>query len=92
MVNRKKDFTDVLVNRDNGVIITIGNENSDEIMRDCSLITADYRINGKLVGKLGVIGPTRMKYDEVTSVIKFMTDNLSSAFQITTEGELEEDE
>ncbi|MBQ6948657.1 MAG: heat-inducible transcription repressor HrcA [Firmicutes bacterium] len=92
MVNRKKDFTDVLVNRDNGVIITIGNENSDEIMRDCSLITADYRINGKLVGKLGVIGPTRMKYDEVTSVIKFMTDNLSSAFQITTEGEVDEDE
>ena len=91
MVNRKKDFTDVLVNRDNGVIITIGDENGSEIMRDCSLITADYRINGRLVGKLGVIGPTRMKYGEVTSFIKYMTDNLSSAFQIT-EGELKDDE
>jgi len=83
MVNQKKHFTDVLVNRENGVIITIGDENSDEIMRDCSLVTADYRINGKLVGKLGVIGPTRMKYDEVTSVIKYMTENLSSAFRLT---------
>lgn len=91
MVNRKKDFMDVLINRDNGMIITIGDENTDEIMRDCSLITADYRINGKLVGKLGVIGPTRMKYDEVTSVIRYMTDNLSCTFQIA-KGEHEDDE
>lgn len=83
MVNQKKHFTEVLVNRDNGVIITIGDENADEIMRDCSLITADYKINGKLVGKLGVIGPTRMQYDQVTSVIKYMTDNLSKTFRLT---------
>jgi heat-inducible transcriptional repressor len=87
MINQKKYFTDVLVNRDSGVIITIGDENAEEIMQDCSLITATYRINGKLVGKLGVIGPTRMKYDEVTSVIEFMTDNLSNAFQLTEGGE-----
>lgn len=83
MVNQKKHFTDVLVNRENGIIVTIGDENSDEIMRDCSLVTADYRINGKLVGKLGVIGPTRMKYDEVTSMVKYMTENLSKAFRLT---------
>jgi len=83
MVNRKKEMKNVLVNRDSGVIITIGAENSDELMQDCSLITATYRINGKLVGKLGVIGPTRMKYDEVTSVIEYMTENLSKTFEIT---------
>ena len=86
MVNKKKHFTDVLINRDSGVIITIGDENNEEIMRDCSLITATYRINGKLVGKLGVIGPTRMKYDKITSVIEFMTENLSTGFALT-EGE-----
>ena len=31
-------------------------------MHDCSLITATYHVDGKLVGKIGVIGPTRMKY------------------------------
>ena len=67
-------------------IITIGEENDDEVMKDCSLITATYRINGKLVGKLGVIGPTRMKYDEVTSVIEYLTDNITKAFELT-EGE-----
>jgi heat-inducible transcriptional repressor len=82
MVNQKGSFKDVLVNRDEGVIITIGAENKEDLMQDCSLITATYRINGKLVGKLGVIGPTRMKYDKVTSVIDYITDNLSRSFTL----------
>ncbi len=82
MLKRKKDFTDILINRDSGVIITIGEENTDEIMQDCSLITATYHINGKMVGKLGVIGPTRMKYDQVTSVIEYITDNLNKSFKL----------
>lgn len=90
MMNQKQHLTDVLINRDNGIIITIGDENSDNSMRDCSLITATYRIDGKLVGKLGVIGPTRMKYGEVTSVIEYMTDNISKAFGI--EGEVEDEQ
>jgi heat-inducible transcriptional repressor len=89
MVHRKRNFTDVLINRENGLIITIGGENADDYMKDCSLITADYRINGKFVGKLGVIGPTRMKYGEITSVIKYMTDNISETFK--TKGDNEDD-
>ena len=65
------------------MIITIGTENKDEDMNDVSLITATYRVDGKLVGKLGVIGPTRMRYDNVTSVIDFITDNLSKTFKLT---------
>jgi heat-inducible transcriptional repressor len=83
MINKKKNFTDVLINRDDGVIITIGNENKYEMMNDCSLITATYHINGKQVGKLCVIGPTRMDYAKVTSVIEYMTDNISKAFKFT---------
>ncbi|QOX62956.1 heat-inducible transcription repressor HrcA [Anoxybacterium hadale] len=83
MIHQKKHFTDVLINRDNGMIITIGNENKEDYMRDCSLITATYHINGQMVGKLGVIGPTRMKYDEVTSIIQYITDNISQTFKLT---------
>ena len=43
-------------------------------------------VDGKMVGKIGVIGPTRMKYDEVTSVVEYLTDNISKAFMLT-EGE-----
>jgi len=82
MLNNKEDLTKVLVNRENGTIITIGTENSKDIMPDCSMITATYEIDGKLIGKIGVIGPTRMKYDEVTSVIEYMTENLNNTFKL----------
>lgn len=80
-VTNKDEFTNVLVNRENGLMITIGDENSDDL-KDCALITADYKVNGKMVGRLGVIGPKRMKYDEVTSVIKYITENLNQTFEI----------
>lgn len=83
MVNKKEDFTRTLINRENGVIITIGNENQDELLNDCSVITATYHVDGKMLGKIGVIGPTRMQYDEVTSVVEYLTDNISKAFMIT---------
>ncbi|MEG0829185.1 MAG: heat-inducible transcriptional repressor HrcA [Anaerovoracaceae bacterium] len=87
ILNNKEDFTNTLINRENGVIITIGNENVEDLMRDCSVITATYHVDGKLAGKLGVIGPTRMKYGEVTSVIEFLTDNISNAYKISEGGE-----
>lgn len=83
ILDKKEDFTKKLIDRENGVIITIGNENADDLMQDCSLITATYHVDGRLVGKIGVIGPTRMKYDEVTSVIEFVTENLSNTFKLT---------
>ncbi|MGI6731070.1 MAG: heat-inducible transcriptional repressor HrcA [Anaerovoracaceae bacterium] len=91
MLNQKKHFTDVLINREDGIIITIGEEHEDDFMRENSLITATYHIDGKLVGKLGVIGPTRMKYGEVTSIIEYITSNLNKTFKLMV-GEGEDDE
>ena len=62
-------------------VVTIGDENT--MMKDCSLITATYHVDGKLVGKIGVIGPTRMKYGEVTSLMEYLTNNLSESFRLT---------
>jgi len=83
LVSKKDELTRTLINRDNGMIITIGNENQAEGLQDCSMITATYHVDGKLVGKIGVIGPTRMRYGEVTSVLEYLTDNISNAFMIT---------
>ncbi len=90
MMDKREDLTRALINRENGVIITIGNENETEAMQDCSMITATYHVDGKLMGKIGVIGPTRMRYGEITSVVEYLTDNISDAFKIT-EGETEGD-
>ena len=83
ILGRKEDIRKKLIERDDGMIITIGGENQDADLSECSVITATYHVDGRLVGKLGVIGPTRMKYDEVTSVVEYLTDNISKAFMIT---------
>ena len=90
MLSQKEDFTRKLLEREDGIIVTIGEENADDIMQDCSLITATYHVDGKMVGKIGVIGPTRMQYGEVTSIIEYLTDNLNNVF--TLEGGGNEDE
>ncbi len=59
-----------------GVSIVIGEENSEELMRNCSIITTSYSIDGA-VGTLGVIGPTRMQYAKIISLVQFMSDTLN---------------
>ncbi len=82
LFNSKEEFTRNMLNRGEGIIVTIGEENMADSMKDCSLITATYHVDGKLVGKIGVIGPTRMRYDEVTSIMEYLTNNLSESFML----------
>lgn len=63
--------------KDDGVVVRIGGENKLEGIKDCSMITATYHVDGRIVGSIGVLGPTRMDYAKVVSVVDFMTKNLS---------------
>ena len=92
LVSRKEEFTRDILNRDNGVIVTIGNENPEQAMKNSSVITATYHVDGKLVGKIGVIGPTRMNYSEVTSIMEYLTNNLSKSFMLSNGKDEKEDE
>lgn len=91
LLDKKEAFTRKIMEREDGIIVTIGDENADDSMNDCSMITATYHIDGRLVGKIGVIGPTRMKYGEITSIVEYLTENLSRTFQLEG-GEEEKDE
>ncbi len=59
--------------------ISIGQENPYRELQDCSLITATYKFNGKTIGKIGVIGPTRMDYESVINTVKAMSDAMNEA-------------
>jgi heat-inducible transcriptional repressor len=59
-----------------GISITIGTEHDDEKLRDFTVVTAEYR-TGSLVGVIGVIGPTRMPYDKVISLVNHTSQLLS---------------
>ena len=57
-----------------------------EQMNDYSMMTATYSVDGKQVGKIGVIGPKRMRYDKITSIMEYLTDNLNQSFQLEEGG------
>lgn len=57
--------------------ITIGNENIYAPIKDCSLITATYRLGDKTIGKIGVIGPTRMDYLKVIDIMHLFSVNIT---------------
>lgn len=52
-----------------GINIFIGAESGYEALEDCSLVTATYKVDDKIVGTLGVIGPTRMPYNRVIPIV-----------------------
>jgi heat-inducible transcriptional repressor len=51
------------------VQIFIGGESKLVPMDEMSVVTAPYEVNGKIVGTLGVIGPTRMAYERVIPIV-----------------------
>ena len=64
-----------------GVQVLIRGENPVEEMRECSLITSTYTYRGQVLGVLGVVGPRRMAYGDVISVVdetaRLVSDSLS---------------
>jgi heat-inducible transcriptional repressor len=62
-----------------GVQIFIGGESQLVPMDEMSIVTAPYGVNGKIVGTLGVIGPTRMAYERVIPIVDITAKLLSNA-------------
>jgi heat-inducible transcriptional repressor len=59
------------------VLVRIGSENSDEDIRDCSVVASSYQLDDESEGTLGIIGPTRMNYARAISAVGFVSDSLS---------------
>ncbi len=64
-----------------GVQIFIGEESGYQHLNKCSIVTAPYEVNNRVVGVLGVIGPKRMEYDRVIPVVDVTAKLLSSTLK-----------
>jgi len=60
--------------------VTIGAEHEEELVRNCSIITAPYSV-GDIDGILGVIGPTRILYNRVIPIVKFTANFITQILQ-----------
>jgi heat-inducible transcriptional repressor len=65
--------------RGQGVQIFIGGESDLVPMEQLSVVVAPYSANGRIVGTLGVIGPTRMAYERVIPIVDITAKLVSSA-------------
>jgi len=65
--------------RGQGVQIFIGGESGFSAPDEVSVVTSPYKVNGEVVGTVGVIGPTRMAYDRVIPIVDVTAKLLSSA-------------
>ncbi len=71
--------------QDEGVQVTIGHENPYAEMRECTLITSTYLYRNQVLGILGVVGPRRLPYPDVITVVnetaRYVTEALSRVRQ-----------
>lgn len=61
-----------------GIQVRIGTENDHKAISDCSLITATYSLDGEPLGTIGILGPTRMEYGKVISLIDMISKDMGT--------------
>ncbi|MEK7281877.1 MAG: HrcA family transcriptional regulator, partial [Chloroflexota bacterium] len=66
---------------DEGIRVVIGQENQVEALRSCSLVLGRYGIPGGIGGVIGILGPTRMRYGQAISSIRYLKGLLSGLLQ-----------
>jgi heat-inducible transcriptional repressor len=60
-----------------GVTVRIGSEHARDDLRDCSVVLAPYLVEGKQAGTVGVLGPTRMDYQQAQAAVATVSRQLS---------------
>ncbi len=57
--------------------VFIGDENDNEDLKDLSIITFKHKVGNKDMGTIGIIGPKRMNYSKVISIMKYISKKLN---------------
>lgn len=64
---------------DRNLRVWIGSENPIEPMQGCAVVLSNYWGQGSAMGRVGVLGPTRMLYEDAVAVVEATADHLSMA-------------
>ncbi len=67
--------------KEHGIQVYIGEESPVESMKDCSVVTATYRIKEGVYGKIGIVGPKRMDYEKVVGTLENCLQQLDDIFK-----------
>jgi heat-inducible transcriptional repressor len=64
---------------DRGLTVAIGTEHGLVQLAECSVVVAPYEVDGQQAGTVGVLGPTRMHYDQALAAVAVVSKKLSKA-------------
>lgn len=82
MLEEEQMLCDILQRQDDdGVLVTIGQENKYSGIQECSMVQATYRVGGQVLGRVAILGPTRMNYGKAMAVMRFLNTYLEKVLQ-----------
>jgi heat-inducible transcriptional repressor len=70
---------------DRGLSVAIGVEHGVQPLADCSIVVAPYEIEGETAGTVGILGPTRMHYEQTLAAVAVVSKRLGQALSQGTE-------
>ncbi len=77
MIEQEQGFYDLIKQNPEGITVKIGRENQNTTLEDCSLITATYSVGTDQFGTLAILGPTRMEYSRVITLLSAFSNDLT---------------
>ena len=78
MIENEDAFYDILKSKQIGIQVKIGRENSSAAMENCSLISATYSLGDEQLGTIAILGPTRMQYSRVISLLQLFSKQFTN--------------
>ncbi|WP_010097066.1 heat-inducible transcriptional repressor HrcA [Ornithinibacillus scapharcae] len=82
MMENEDQVVNLLKTSQHGIKVTIGNENKIEEIKDFSLITASYQFGSEKMGTIALIGPTRMEYRKVITLLNALSNEMTDALYL----------
>ena len=77
----KKSLIRLVGDDSRGLSVKIGLENEVIHMDNCTIISVPYRVSEEEIGKIAVIGPTRMEYKKVIPLVEYIASNLTKLYR-----------
>ncbi|GAA0295739.1 heat-inducible transcriptional repressor [Gracilibacillus halotolerans] len=79
VMEQEDEMVNLLRKSDEGIRVSIGQEIELDAMQDCSLITATYTLDNSHLGTIALLGPTRMDYSRVISLLNVLSKQMSKS-------------
>ncbi|GIO27596.1 heat-inducible transcriptional repressor HrcA [Ornithinibacillus bavariensis] len=82
MMENEDEVVNLLKVPQQGIRVTIGRENELEAIQDFSLITASYQLRDEQMGTIALIGPTRMEYRKVITLLNALSNEMTDVLYL----------